>query len=632
MDEIEKNLSRMLQSLGHRGPDAQGKKIINLQGCRKNVGLGHARLAVLDLSEAANQPMVSQDGNVWISFNGEIYNFKELKRNLQRKGYRFRSNSDTEVIVNLYQEVGKDIFQLLDGIFGLAILDLKNQELILARDPLGVKPLYYCRLADRFIFASEIKGILAEGRYRSEVNWQAAYDYFTYLYVPSPETFFKNIFQLPPAHTLTLNLKNDEMSLKKYWQIRRLENIEKASYEELKGLCRQSLRKSVKEQLQSDVPIGVFLSGGTDSTIITGLAKEDQDIKTFTAVFQGKEYETYNERARAQTTSDFLRTEHYELEIESPDPMEMLQLIDYFDQPFGNPTFYLMFLISKKARQHITVALSGAGGDELYAGYPRYRVMSNAGLLGKIPSEVFKLSLAACSIFRDRYTNMTLRRIRKFLDGAQEKNEPDRFLKWVYFLDDRKKKSLFLDRSITELYGDMLPSSRIISYFLERSFLADRRNKWLQLDVQTFLVENILEYTDKMSMAHGLEVRVPLLNPAFVELSLNIPYALKAKGGDSKILLKDAFSDFFSPTTENIPKRGFNVPLGQWMTNCLDQYFDMNDSTNMNGTPGETWKKNILNVEFIKTLRNQHKRGYRDNSYELFAIMMFDVWWRKYMV
>src|SRR5271154_2996933 len=415
---LEPVIERMARSIRHRGPDGTHIEYFGPPAISQNAALGHNRLAIIDVSEAGREPMTNEDGTVWLVFNGEIYNFEKLRPRLESRGHRFHSHTDAEVIIHLYEEAGPACVNQLDGIFAFSILDLRRDLLFLARDPIGVKPLFYAVTPDHFLFGSEIKALLASSVITSTPNWQAISDFFTYLYIPGPQTAFDGVKQLPPAHSLTLQLKNNSISLMRYWDISRREDLDTIPYGELKSQIQETLATAVKRQLVSDVPIGVFLSGGTDSTIVTGLAKrEKKDIQTYTLALAGDEYRYYDETEKARAVSRHLGTEHRELRLEFPDLLEMLDLVEFFDQPFANPTSYLMHQLSQKAREHITVALCGAGGDELFAGYPRASAVRLARDIVWIPRPLLRLGANALSYLRDSHQTPYLRRTRKFLGG-----------------------------------------------------------------------------------------------------------------------------------------------------------------------------------------------------------------------
>ncbi|MGA9995585.1 MAG: asparagine synthase (glutamine-hydrolyzing) [Pyrinomonadaceae bacterium] len=621
-------LTRMTNVQAHRGPDDWGVRFFD----EERVGLGHRRLSIIDLSEAGHQPMSNVDETLWITFNGEIYNFLDLRRELEEKGERFRSNSDTEVLLRQYEAEGAECIRRLNGMFAFALLDRRRQKLLLARDHFGIKPLYYFQDNGRFVFGSEIKAILASGIYTPEINRQGLHDYFTYLYVPTPETMFRGIKQVPPAHILELDLRTNEIKLRRYWQPKGLgvgNGNGKTSVVETREKLRALLSDSVRRQMISDVPLGVFLSGGVDSPILTGLMAETsvQPVKTFTIVFQGKNLEFYDEREIARAAAKKFGTEHREIPVDIKEPLEMLDLIKHFDQPFGNPTFYLMYLISKHTRPEAKVALCGAGGDELFAGYPRYRAINLARRLRHVPKPVLKGVRRALSLASDDYRTMTLRRARQFFDGL-DGDFARQFVNWTYFLNEDQKRLLLnqVEQLGGRQNGGMKSSERIVRQSLSESPVSDLGNSVLYLDVQTFLPDNILEYTDKMSMAVSLEVRVPYLDYRFVEHSLQIPFAEKLNGGRGKAILKDAFSDLLPVENLRAPKKGFNFPLAAWMRDRFDKYFDVNMSKS------EVERQGILRWDYIQLLREQHRTGKQDNSYTLFSIIMFDVWLKQYIL
>jgi len=612
-------VARMTDSLRHRGPDDRGIVFFP----QERVGLGHRRLSIIDLSAGGHQPMSSEDENLWITFNGEIYNFLDLRRELEDRGHRFRSSSDTEVILHLYQEYGPKFATRLNGIFALVILDRIHQKVLFARDHLGVKPLYYYCRDGRLLFGSEIKAILESGGYSREVNWQAIRDYFTFACVPCPDTAFRGILQVPPAHIMTFDLSTRQLELEKYWSIDRAVADEVSSgdaRDRLRGL----LADSVRRQMVSDVPLGVFLSGGLDSPILVGLAAEvsSDPVKTFTIIFEGKHLEFYNEREAAREVAQRFHTEHHEIEASITDPFDMLRMVTSFDQPFANPTAYLMYLISSHTRSEATVALCGAGGDELFAGYPRYRAMKMARLFRYIPQPAINAARRVLGLVSDDYHKANLRRAREFLDGL-DKDFTRQFTNWTYYLDENEKSNLLRGPA-----GDpsLNSASRILGDLFAQEELPDFGNRVLAADVQTFLLDNLLEYTDKMSMAVALEVRVPYLDPRVVATALAIPFSEKLGRRRGKLVLRELFADFLPPTVQSAPKKGFVAPLAIWLKEGLDSYFDDHMG------PGRTNAQGIFDWNYIQELRRRHRSGACDYSTELFSIMMFDTWYRQYLL
>jgi len=613
----------MTASLDHRGPDDGGVRIF------PEVALGHRRLAIIDLSPRGRQPMTNEDGSLWITFNGEIYNYRELKRGLDPDRHRFASETDTEVILHLYEERGTEAFGALNGIFAFALYDAPRARLYLVRDQLGVKPLYYAESGGRLVFGSEIKAILASGAYAPEVNWQGAHDFFSYLYVPAPETIFRGVAQLPPAHWLEYDLRARRVErVERYWDVaawgagREARGGGRADGRELVGELRALMGDAVGRQMMSDVPLGAFLSGGIDSNVIVGLMAEraSRPVKTFTVLFDGPEMGYYDERAEARRVAERFATEHHEMPVDLSRPEEMLDLVEYFDQPFGNTTLFLTHLLSRYTRQSVTVALSGAGGDELFGGYPRYRAVRAAPYLRLVPRPAARAALAAVSRLNDNFTDRRLHRIRALLGGL----DPDparQYMKWVYYFDEERKARLLVRRN-----GDRLASHRVLREHLDRIPRGwDDGNRFSYLDVETFLADNLLEYSDKMSMASGLELRVPYLDPRVVELAFSIPFALKLRRGESKAIMRRAFAGLIPPANLRVAKKGFNAPLGAWMRTRLDRYFDERMPRDY------VRREGIFDHDYLTRLREEHQRGRRDNAYELFAVLIFDTWYRKYM-
>jgi asparagine synthase (glutamine-hydrolysing) len=615
-------IDRMTASLTHRGPDDSGVERFPLD----DLALGHRRLSIIDLSPRGRQPMSDETGSLRISFNGEIYNYLELKASLDSSRHRFSSETDTEIILHLYEERGPEAFRVLNGMFAFALYDAGRNRLFLVRDHLGIKPLYYTEAGGCFIFGSEIKAILAAGAYTPEIDWQSARDFFSFLYVPAPHTIFRGIFQLPPAHWLEYDLRARRiLRIDRFWDVAewgaRNTGVFKKTHDMQQGL-RALLTDAVQKQMMSDVPLGAFLSGGLDSNVIVGLMalQSSKPVKTFTVLCSGEGLDYYDERNEARRVAQKFATEHHELPIDLSRPEEMLELVEYFDQPFGNTTLYLTYLLSRYTREHVTVALSGVGGDELFGGYPRYRAVKAMNYLRFIPRIAAQAGLTAVSQLEDNFADRRLHRIRALLAGL----DPDpakQYLKWVYYLDEERKEKLLKSRN-----GSRLESHRILRQHLDRIPASwDNGNRFSYLDVETFLPDNLLEYSDKMSMAWSLELRVPYLDPRVVELAFLIPFDRKLNSAASKAIVRDAFADLIPRENLRLEKKGFNVPLGAWMRTKLDPYFDEllpRDYVEREG---------IFNHDYITFLREEHRRGQRDNAYELFAILIFDTWYRKYI-
>ncbi|HQR35082.1 MAG TPA: asparagine synthase C-terminal domain-containing protein, partial [Blastocatellia bacterium] len=440
------------------------------------------------------------------------------------------------------------------------------------------------------------------------------------------------IHALPPAHWLEYDLRARRIvKVERYWDVADWGRRGAGGDEvQLSSELRRLMSDSVEKQMVADVPLGAFLSGGVDSNVIVGLmasmqAGHSRKVKTFTVLFDEPEMTYYDERVEARRVADRFSTEHHELMIDLSRPEEMLDLIEHFDQPFGNTTFFLTYLLSRYTRESVTVALSGAGGDELFGGYPRYRAVQAMKYLRLVPRVAAKAALTALSFKQDDFNDRRLHRARALLAGLD--SDPARqYLKWVYYLDEERKAKLF-SKARGGIQISQRASHRVLQNHLDGIPAGwDDGNRFSYLDVETFLPDNLLEYSDKMSMAWALELRVPFLDPRVVELAFQIPFSMKLNSAGSKVILRKTFADLIPPENLSAPKKGFNVPLGGWMRTKLDRFFDEllpRDYVRREG---------IFDYDYIQQLREEHRRGRRDNAYELFAVLIFDAWYRKYIL
>lgn len=627
----ESVLPALLGALRHRGPDDEGT-FRNLQG---NVGLIHTRLSILDLSAAGRQPMSNEgcpecrggNGTVWVTYNGEIYNFQELRAELKARGHRFRSETDTEVLVHLYEEEGEALVQRLIGMFAFALYDQRRQRLLLVRDRLGIKPLYYADFQGYFLFASEIKALLATGLVQTEVDWQAISDYFTFLFMPHPATAFRWIRQLSPAHLLIYDLPNRQISIRRYWTPWQGASPRRFSYPDLRDQVRELLTDAVRGELVSDVPLGVFFSGGIDSTLLTALmtSLSHNQVKTFTVIFQGAGTELHNDLPYARAASRALGTDHHELLVKLDRPERFLEMVRFVDQPFANPTLYLQYLIAKATRQEVTVALSGVGGDELFGGYPKYRLLPIAPLLSGLPIGIGQFSRNLLSLVREDTWVPVLRRAKRLLRGVGYAL-PEQYLWWSYYLDEGEKGRL-LPGLFRRLGKEPLPAVRVVRESMEIAPEGvDRYGRVFSAELQTFLADNLLEYTDKATMAVALETRVPFLDHRLVEWSVRIPFQAKIRAGQTKFILIDAFRELLPKEIVRAPKRGFSPPIARWVDQVLDHCFEETMSRERVERDG------IFDWKAIERLRQAHRRRRRDAAMELVGILMFDAWYRRYIL
>jgi len=614
-------LPSFLKALRHRGPDDEGTYL----SPDRTVGLAHTRLSILDLSPAGHQPMTNEDGTLWIVYNGEIYNYGELREELGAKGHRFTSKTDTEVILHLYEEEGEVAVQRLNGMFAFVIYDRPRNSLFLVRDRLGIKPLYYADYNGVFLFASEIKAILAAGLVPVQVDWQAISDYFTFGFVPHPETAFQHIRQLPPACILQLNLKSGTQRIQTYWTPwdENRPHPGRRSAEAYKEQIRTLLTDSVRRERVSDVPLGVFFSGGIDSTLLTALMVREspEKVKTFTVGFQGRGLQPEDDLTYARIASRALGTEHHELMVDLTKADEFLEMVRHFDQPFANPTSYLQYLIAKETRRHVKVALSGVGGDELFGGYPRYRMFPLAPVLGRLPRGPARVLRRMLSVVREDTWEPTLRQAKRLLRGVGY-DLPEQYVQWSYYLTEEEKKRLLKVPGSVQLQ----PTSRIAREALTQvSEDVDHYGRFFTMDLKTWLVDNLLDYTDKASMAVALEVRVPFLDHRLVEMSTQIPFRDKVRGGKLKYLLKETFRDLLPREILQAPKRGFSPPIVQWVDAVFDRYFDEVLTQRVVEQGG------IFSWEIIQELRQAHRLRRQNVYMELLSIIMFDAWFRRYI-
>lgn len=606
----DENLIRKMNAkVKHRGPDGDGTFVC------EHVSLGHTRLAIIDLSEKGAQPMFSADDSLVLVFNGEIYNFQDIRRELEGKGYKFTSNSDSEVIIYAYKAYGADCVQKFNGIFAFAIFDKKNKSLFLARDRMGVKPLYYWWDPStgsgqaKFIFSSEIKAIL-EHPVKCEVDMEALNIYFRTLYVPAPLTMFRGIKKLEPASYLIL--KNNKLEKKKYWQPADFQDI--GSREEVIKQIQDLMKDSVRLQLISDRPVGVFLSGGIDSTVITGLVSEQtkSKIKTFSANYDIKVNKFDVDANLARKTSEHYKTDHTEIEVSGKDARDNIFDVVYgMDEPVSNATQIATYLLSKHTSEKVKVVLGGDGGDELFGGYERYR-------LSKFISDYQKMP----EILRKTLGNVFINLVKNKYPQADKINLPPDAKRYLSFMAQKENdvgsilKKEINNQNITEkFYQD--------NFFTETS--SDFEKSFMWADLRSWLPDESLIRSDKMSMAFGLEQRVPILDHRLVELSFKIPTKWKIQGKNTKAIFKEAMKNYIPEYIMNQPKRGWASPASAWLRKELKDVIYEVLSENYNPE-----MKNIFDFDKIKVMLNDHVEAKRYNMNLLWALLTWQIWYKKF--
>ncbi len=609
-------LERMTTALAHRGPDGEG--YFHAPG-PAGASLGHRRLAIIDLP-GGRQPMTSADGRWTIVFNGEIYNFRELRRELESLGTVFHTRSDTEVLLEAWARWDVGALERLRGMFAFVIWDARERALWLVRDRLGVKPLYYSTAGGRLLFGSEIKALLAHPAVSRRLRPSALDDYLAYLYVPAPQTIFEDIEELPPAHWMRYS--NGAAQLCRYWQPRPLPAGEGA--EANAGELLALLDESVRLRLVSDVPLGAFLSGGLDSSSIVALAARGQagPVRTFSLGFGAGE-EHYTELEFARLVSSRYGTDHRELTIR-PDCADLLpRIVSLFDEPFGNPTALLVHALSEATRRHVTVALAGDAGDELFLGYPRYLGVRLRRVWGAIPGPLRRTA----AVLAERIPEGTggrhaRRRAREFLAGDNGSWQ-SAYISWVAYFNPAMRTGLYSSEFRAAL-GD-----HSAELFLERRFAevagCDPLGQACYVDLHSFLPHNVLQYGDRMSMAHGLELRLPFTDHRLVEFALRLPAHQKLRGSLTKRLLRSAMQPMLPEETLRRSKLGLNPPLGRWLRNELAPLVDRYLS------PAAVRQRGWFRPEAVAKLREEFSSGRRDYALHLWGLLVLEEWARQYL-
>jgi asparagine synthase (glutamine-hydrolysing) len=628
-------LARMTHVQAHRGPDDSGLWERSFPD-GSYIGLGSRRLAILDLSAGGHMPMCNKERTVWITYNGEIYNFKELRGELQSKGHRFASNTDTEVVLHLYEQEGADCVQKLTGMFAFAICDVRSgrPELFLARDHFGVKPFYYAHDGRKLAFASEVKALLQVPQIEAELDLESLHQYLTFLWVPEPQTMFRGIRKLPAGHCATFC--DGELKVRQYWDLSfpGADADYPRSEADLADELRERLRKSVESQMVSDVPIGAFLSAGLDSSSIVVLMcrARKQPVRTYTITFP-QEYRvgetTLDDPQVPAQLARQLGCEHREIIVE-PDVAELLpRLTWHMDEPTADPAIITAYLVCREARQHATVLLSGVGGDELFAGYRKHVAHRWAAAYQRIPGSLrsgIESGLNGLPTFRGTAMKGPVRLAKKMARSASLAAQ-DRFIQNCTYLDGAQKMSLYTE-GIQEQLGGFDPASHHQSRF-DAVRDADFLNQMLYLDTKIFMVSLNLNYNDKMSMASSVEVRVPFLDRDLAEFAAwNIPPDLKLKGffrPGTKYIFRRAMRDILPAEVLRQPKAGFAAPLDYWLANDLREMVDdLLSETNIR-------KRGLFRPEVVRRFVDEHGAGTEDWSMQIWQFLTLEHWMKVFL-
>jgi asparagine synthase (glutamine-hydrolysing) len=613
-DAIDQDLlDCMIDALAHRGPDGRG---IYLD---ENVGLGHRRLSILDLSDAGAQPMQSSDGTIIITYNGEIYNFREQRKALELKGYSFRSECDTEVLITLYQEYGTDCLSHLRGMFAFAIYDKEKQRLFCARDRVGQKPFKYFFDGETFLFASELKALLQHSSCTTSVDHEALHHFLTMMYVPSPHTGFQNIHKLEAGNFLLLDLQTKELKKSQYWS---LDYSLEDNFSEVEWGERilSALEESVQLQMISDVPIGAFLSGGVDSgAVVSIMARHSHDsVRTYSV---GSAEESYNELPEAQIIADRIGSDHHPTTV-MPDVVHLLpELVSAYEEPFADPSSIPTFLISKWTSEHVKVALTGDGGDENFAGYIRYPIseFSRAWAKWKI---LHPLALGGTTLFHQLFNSTFSYRCHRFQSTMSLPWE-QRYLQYISFFTEEEKRQMYSD-SFAQGHHDRTDAFFAYKTVKEREGARDPLHAALAMDVVTYLADDLMPKVDIASMNFGLECRAPFLDHHFLELTARIPSSLKLTGRKGKHILKSALADILPASHLQRPKSGFRIPLDQWFRSDLKSFV----TDQLLSDAPHKWA--MFDKRSLEKFLKKYFEGRVDYSDHLWALLWLDEWFRQY--
>jgi asparagine synthase (glutamine-hydrolysing) len=610
-------LQKMCDLLEHRGPDDQGFYV------HCSAALGQRRLSIIDLS-SGQQPMSNEDGTVWVTFNGEIYNFQQLRQELLKRGHTFKTNSDTETVVHAYEEYGDDCVHHFRGMFAFGIWDQNRKRLLLARDRTGKKPIYYTVVDGQFLFASELQSLVSHPAVKRDIAPTSIDDYLTYGYIPAPQSIYKNVHKLPPAHLLTLAADDPAGSqTRRYWQLEYEPKLEVNDREAVEGL-REVLTEAVRLRMISDVPIGALLSGGVDSSVVVAIMSQlaSGPVETFSIGFADQQF---NETKYARMVAERYGTKHHELIVE-PNAVEILpKLIRHYGEPYSDSSAVPSYYVSQLTRQHVTVALNGDGGDESFAGYDRYLGSKVAERYKQIPAVLRRrmieplLSLVPNSLPR----NHRLRQARRFVSVAAQPIG-SRYSRWVSIFPPSGRKALY-----TPEFAEQISTYHAEDWFLQVFDEAQKRcsdpvDALLALDIDSYLPFDLLVKMDIASMANSLETRSPLLDQEVMAYAARLPANMKIRGRTLKYLLKELGGQLLPRELLHRRKMGFGVPLARWFRNELRPMLEdvvLSD---------QALQRGYVNPDVVRTYSREHLEEKTDHSFQLWSLLCLELWHREF--
>ena len=599
-------LKKMTRSLAHRGPDDEGFYI------SQNIGLGHRRLSIIDL-KSGHQPISNEDGMIWIVFNGEIYNFQERKKDLEQKGHKFRTSSDTETIIHLYEQEGENCVKKLRGMFAFAIWDARKNELFLARDRMGKKPLYYGIFNNTLIFGSELKALLKHPSVKREIDLLSLQKFLAYEYVPTPNTMFKNIWKLPAGHFAIW--KNNNLKISPYWELNLRE--EKISEMDALGKLDHLLDEAVKMRLVSDVPLGVFLSGGLDSSAVAYYAsKHKKNLKTFSIGFDEP---SFDESRYAKQISNYLETDHYEMIVKANDALELIEkLPDIQDDPVADASIFPTYILSKFTRQSMTVALSGDGGDELFFGYPTFQAHRAAEIYLRLPKTIQNTIRAIIQNLPVSHRNLSFDFVvKKFIQGMH-KNPGIRNQLWLGAFQPNELSGILTDEAKNGIKNELVFQNIFQEWGKLSQYSPLQRVDYFY--IKHYLHDDILNKVDRASMAASLEVRSPFLDQEIVNFAASLPISLKMRGFTTKYILKKLMADKLPKDIVYRKKKGFGIPLSRWFANELYE-----KTKELFQAPDK-----FFNAGALLKLLEEHRQKKYDHRKKLFTILTLKLWLKKW--
>ncbi|MEO8072915.1 MAG: asparagine synthase (glutamine-hydrolyzing) [Acidobacteriota bacterium] len=609
---------RMTDVLTHRGPDDSGIWLDN------SVGLGHRRLSIIDLSKHGRQPMSNEDGSIQITYNGELYNFLDLKKrfSLVERGHKFQSRTDTEVLVHLFEEISLEMLSELNGMYAFAIWDARKKELHLVRDRYGIKPLFYTKQNDRFIFASEIKAILQDDKVPRRVNLQAMHDFLTFDYIPGEQTAFEGIYEVPPAHVLTINSEG-QIKLQRFWQPTYAidENI---SETEASETALELMEQAVQRQIVADVPVGVLLSGGMDSSALAALMakQKGEPIHTFSVGFEDK---SFNELPFARIVAQAFGTHHREVIVTSDLVREMLpKYLSSIDEPYADGSAIPTYYVCQLARNDVKVVLSGEGGDEVFTGYDTHAAYKVSKWFNRIPRLLRKDILQPLvNMLPVSHKKLSLEfKIKRFL-GGQDLPPDEAHLWWRIVLDEKQKLKLYNPNILKDFTPQ--PSVRFFQNVFRNSNADNDLNRILNIDTAVFLPDDLMIKNDRMSMAHSLEARVPFTDNDLASYMERVPPRLKLKGLKKKNIMRLALRDVLPQEILNKKKVGLEMPYSHWLRGELkDVLFDY-------CSPARLSETGLFNPAGVTELIEQHLTGKYDHGRALWGMLNFMMWLELYI-